>query len=319
MNNKKMIVANILNCILSSTEMNFQNKFTTLIEVICKNKYGVRFEKVQPSNGDGKNDGWIPEKNIFFALYSPNDSNISQIKQINEKLKSDLDGLCDNLFNKGYWNKELYAFYLIVNTHDKDKPADKEMILDETINMIKQKYKKNFIVNVVMAKDVKQYLLDLDLDILEKIQDNLDVYNYVTNFNIPDVFDFVDNYLSFVVNEKVDTPKEDYSRIKIEQKIELNELSTKKEYIVGLLEASDKIDRYLAYINSEGEDISKYIRIKNYVISKYKELQTQYKGIDLYDNLLEQLIFDNMPSIYANIIQAILVNTFIKCDIFEKE
>ena len=102
MNNKKMIVANILNCILSSTEMNFQNKFTTLIEVICKNKYGVRFEKVQPSNGDGKNDGWIPEKNIFFALYSPNDSNISQIKQINAKLKSDLDGLCDNLFNKGY-------------------------------------------------------------------------------------------------------------------------------------------------------------------------------------------------------------------------
>jgi hypothetical protein len=274
---------------------------------------------VQPSNGDGKNDGWIPEKNIFFAMYSPNDSNISQIKQINAKLNSDLDGLCDNLFNKGYWNRKLSTFYLIVNTHDKEKPADKEMILDKTINKIKQKYKRNFFVEIVMAKDVKKFLLDLDLDILEKISDNLDVYNYVTNFNIPDVFEFVESYINFLVNEKIDMSKEDYSRIKIEQKIELNKLSEKKKYILNLLEASDKIDKYLEFMNSEGKDISKYIRIKDYIINKYRELQINNSGVELYNNLMEQLIYDYMPSNYVNIMQAIVVNIFIKCDIFEKE
>lgn len=319
MNSKKMIVANILNCILSSTEMNFQTKFTTMLEVIFKYKYGLKFEKIQPSNGDGKNDGWIPKENIFFAMYSPNDSNIAQIKQINNKLESDLDGLCDNLFNKGYWNGELKSFYLIVNTHDKDKPADKEMIIDKTIQKIKEKYKKDFVVELVMAKDIKDFLLDLDLKTLEKIMDNLDVYNYVTNFNIPDVFEFVDNYIIFLANEKIDSSQEDYSRIRIEQKIEFNDLSTKKEYILNLLEASDKIDKYLEFINSEGEDISKYIRIKNHIINKYKELQVNYKGIELYDNLLEQLLYEHMPIHYASIIQAIVVNIFIKCDIFEKE
>lgn len=317
-NNKKMIVANILNCILSSTEMNFQIKFTTLIQVICKNKYGLKFEKIQPSNGDGKNDGWIPEKDIFFAMYSPNDSSIAQIKQINSKLSSDLDGLCDNLFNKGYWHGKISAFYLIVNTHDKDKPADKEMIIDKTIRKIKKKYQKEFLVEVVAAKDIKEFLLDLDISILEKIADNLDVYEYVTNFNIPDVFEFVDNYIGFLVNKKIEPTKEDYSRVKIEQKIDINNLSTKKKYILNLLEASDKIDKYLDFINLEGEDISKYIRIKNYIINKYKELETQYSGIELYDNLLDQLLYDKMPLNYASIIQAIVVNIFIKCDIFKK-
>lgn len=319
MNNKKMIVANILNCILSSTEMNFQIKFTTMVQVICKNKYGIIFEKVQPSNGDGKNDGWIPEKNIFFAMYSPNDSNVAQIKQINSKLFTDLDGLCNNLFNKGYWNEKLSAFYLIVNTHDKDKPADKEMLLDKTISQIKEKYHKDFCVEVVIAKDVREFLLDLDISILERIADNLDVYEYVTNFNVPDVFEFVDNYITFLVNEKIVDSKEDYSRIKIEHKIEFNKLSEKKQYILNLLEASDKIDKYLEFINSEGEDISKYIRIKNHIINKYRELEEQYDGIELYDNLLEQLLYDKMPYNYACIIQAIVVNTFIKCDIFKKD
>lgn len=87
---------------------------------------------------------------------------------------------------------------------------------------------------------------------------------------------------------------------------------------MNLLEASDKIDKYLDFINLEGEDISKYIRIKNYIINKYKELETQYSGIELYDNLLDQLLYDKMPLNYASIIQAIVVNIFIKCDIFKK-
>lgn len=318
MNNKKMIVSRIIDSISSVTEMNFQVRFTTMLKVICNEEYNLKFENVQPSNGDGKNDGWIPEKAIFFAMYSPNDNNISQINQINSKLQSDLDGLCNNVYNKGQWNKKISAFYLIVNTHDKDKPADKNLILDNTINQIKDKYNQDFIADIIIAKDIKSFLLKLDLSTLEKIADNLDIYTYTTNFNVPDVFDFVDEYVNYLIKQQVNLNREDYSRISIEKKIDINNLSEKKEYIFNLLNSSDKIDEYLKFINIEGYDISKYIKIKNYIIDKYNKLKDKYEGIALYDNILEQLYYEEMPTNYASILEAIVVNIFIKCDIFKK-
>lgn len=98
---------------------------------------GIGFWKVQPSNGDAKNDGWISGKNIYFASYSPNDANISQNNQIVKKLNDDLDGLCNQVYNNQRWGKEIQEFYLIVNTHDKDLPADPDRLKELKIKEIK--------------------------------------------------------------------------------------------------------------------------------------------------------------------------------------
>lgn len=66
------MVENIMNSIMASTEMNFQRKIMDTIDVYC-DYLGINFEKVEPANSDGKNDGWIPTKNIYFGAYSPND------------------------------------------------------------------------------------------------------------------------------------------------------------------------------------------------------------------------------------------------------
>lgn len=318
MYSKKIMIANIINAITSFTEMRFQQIFVNFLEVICKYK-GLTFEKVQPSNGDAKNDGWIPEKNIYFGMYSPNDSNISQINSINKKLNADLDGLCNHVYIKGHWGKEIKEFYLIVNTHDKDFPADPNRLINSTITQIKEKYQKNFKVEVVIAKDIKHFLIDADIELINRLSNHLDVYNIEQEFSIPEVIKFIDNYTTYLATSVVETHGTDYSRIKIEDKIKINELDERHDRILELIDASDKIDKYLEFVNSEGLDLSYYENLKNYIIEKYCQLSSNYSGIELYDKLLDDLIYDSMLDNRAIILEAIVINIFIKCDIFEKE
>lgn len=318
MGEKRILISNIMNCLLSTTESNFQNKMSTILYIICKKEFGFDFEKVHPTNGDGKNDGWIPQKNVFFAMYSPSDSKISQISQINAKLNSDLDGLCNNLYNEGMWNKELSEFYLLVNTHDQDLPADPKMLLNNTIESIRNKYNKSFKVKVLAAKDLKLSLFEFSLETIQLIAENLDVYSIISDFNISDIFEFVDEYNTYLVITNIPKNETSYSRLTIERKIEFNDLSEKKEYILNLIEASDKIDSYLNFVNSEGIGNEKYINLKNYIVEKYNELKDKYSGKDLYTNLLDVLLYDGLPNAYVRILEAIIVNIFIKCDIFEK-
>lgn len=318
MYSKKIMIANIINAITSFTEMRFQQTFVSFLEIVCKYK-GLTFEKVQPSNGDAKNDGWIPEKNIYFGMYSPSDSNISQINAINKKLNDDLDGLCDHVYIKGHWGKEINEFYLIVNTHDKDFPADPNRLINSTITQIKEKYQKDFKVEVIIAKDIKHFLIDADVELINRLSNYLDVYNIEKEFSIPEVINFIDDYTAYLATRVVETQGTDYSRIKVEDKIKINKLDERHDRILDLIDASDKIDKYLEFVNSEGLDLSNYENLKNYIIQKYCHLSSNYSGIELYDKLLDDLIYDSMLDNRAIILEAIVVNIFIKCDIFEKE
>lgn len=318
MYNKKLMILNIVNSIISTTEMNFQRNFTVFLDIVCSYK-NIKFEKVQPSNGDAKNDGWIPQKKIYFAMFSPSDSKISQIKEINEKLNSDLDGLCHHVYVNQKWGKDIKEFYFIVNTHDKDLPADPNRLLDNTIEEIKNKYNVNFKVEVLAAKEIKKYLVDCEYSLIENISNNLDIYTLYNEFSVLEIMDFIDDYIKVLATKKIDLKKTSYNRLLIEDKIELNNLGDRKKRILNLIDASDKIDKYLEFVNSEGMDFSKYEKVKNYIIQKYIELKDQYFNKDLYDKLIDDLIYDTMPDSQAIILEAIVVNIFIKCDIFRKE
>ena len=318
MYNKKIMIMNIINAINSKTGMNFQNTFTTFLSVVCSYKK-LKFEKVQPANGDYKNDGWIPEKNIFFAMYSPNEPKISQLNSINAKLKADLDGLCNHVYNEGMWGKVINEFYLIVNSHDNDLPADPARILDSTINNIKSKYNASFKAEVLAAKDIKSFLIDCDESLIEKISNNLDIYSLQQDFSVCDIMSFIDDYVEYLATQNVVITETDYHRINIESKIELNKLDDIKEKILALLDASDKIDKYLEFVNAEGFDIFKYNKVKDFIVQKYLELSNKYDGKELYSTMLDELIYDSMDSSRAIILEATVVNVFIKCDIFKKE
>ena len=315
---KKIRISHIVNCITSTTGMNFQVVFITVLEIICKYK-NLKLERIQPTNGDAKNDGWIPSKNIYFAMHSPNDPKISQLNAINKKLSSDLDGLCEHVYENEEWGREISEFYLIVNTHDQDLPADPKRLMSTTISRVLNKYNKKFKAEVIPAKEIKHFLIDSDDELVEKIANYLDLYIEQPDFLVSDIINFVDEYVSYLTIQKIELSKTDYSRIDIEKKIDINGLGKKKERILELIDASDKIDKYLEFINSEGMDFSKYEKIKNYVIKKYLQLSNEYSGQCLYEKLLDELVCDIALDSKALILEAIVVNIFIKCDIFSKE
>lgn len=315
---KRVKIANIMNSINACTGMSFQKKVVELLEILCEQK-NLRFEKVEPTNGDAKNDGWIEEKNIYFAMFSPSDANISQNNQIVKKLNDDLSGLCDQVFNRNRWGRDINEFYLIVNTHDKSLPADPDRLRTKKIEEIKGIFNKEFKAEIISANDIKRYLLDLTDEVINKISENLDVETIIGEFSVVDVLSFVDEYTQYLVSNNIEQEDIDYLKIPTENKIEINQLTNKKEHILSLIGASDKIDKYVSFVLNEGKDLEKYNRLKNYIINKYRELSYNYIGEELYEKLLDCLINDNMMSSHIHILEAFVVNIFVRCDIFEKE
>lgn len=315
---KKLKIGNIMNAINSCTEMNFQKRITILLDIICDEK-GLNFEKVQPSNGDAKNDGWIVEKNIYFASYSPNDANISQNNQIVKKLNDDLDGLCNQVYNNQRWGKEIKEFYLIVNTHDKDLPADPDRLREQKIEEIKKKYNVEFKANVITTNQIKKYLLIEDDMIINRITDNLDIETIINDFSVIDVLSFIDDYCTYLASTEVEKPNVDNLKIATIKKIEINQLTNMKEHILSLIVASDKIDQYVSYILSEGMKLDNYNKLKDYIINEYKLLEDNFSGEELYGKLLDKLIYSSMLTSQVQILEAFVVNIFIRCDIFKKE
>ena len=218
-------------------------------------------------------------------------------------------------------NTNIEKFYLIVNTLDKELPADPERIKDATIIKIKEKYNKEFDVEIIAAKNIARYLLECDVEILDKINLHFDIYNAEHNFTIEDINDFIDDYVGYLVEQNNNNSLgTDYSRIKIEKKIEINKLDDLKSHILDKMDAVDNINKYLTMINSEGWSIDNYNKAKNYVISKYLELSKSLKGTELYNTLLDELLCnDNLIGSKAKILESIVIDIFIKCDIFEKE
>lgn len=315
---KKLKIAHIMNAINSCTEMNFQKRIMVLVDIICDEK-GLKLEKIEPSNGDAKNDGWICEKNIYFASYSPNDVNISQNNQIVKKLDNDLRGLCEQVYNKERWGKKIKEFYLIVNTHDKDLPADPDRLRELKIKEIKKEYDVEFKVDIITPNKIKKYLLNQKDEVIDKIADNLDIETIINDFSVVDVLNFIDDYCSYLASTEVEKPNINNLKITTIRKIEINKLNNIKEHILSLIVASDKIDQYVSYILREGMELDKYNKLKNYIINEYKALECKFSGEELYGKLLDKLIYNSMITSQVKILEAFVVNIFIRCDIFKKE
>lgn len=319
MYSKRLAVSNIISAIFYSTEMHFQEKMVILLDTICKYN-NIEFEPIQPSNGDAKNDGWIPSEKIFFAMYSPSDSALSQLNQINNKLKSDLDGLCDHVYIQGHWGGEIKKFYLIVNTHDKELPADPNRLKDATIKTIKEKYGKDFEAKVITSRNISNYLLECDESLLDKLKIVLDVYTVEHDISIPEIHDFINEYVSYLVNRNLKANGTDFNRIDIEDKININSLQNVKDSIINRLDSVEKVEKFLKTMNTEGWDDNNWLKTKNYIINKYNKLSDLYNGESLYNALLDELLCDeNLIGPKSDVLEAIVINIFIKCDIFLKE
>ena len=227
--------------------------------------------------------------------------------------------MCNQVYNNQRWGKEIKEFYLIVNTHDKDLPADPDRLKELKIKEIKNKYNVEFKANVITTNQIKKYLLTEDDVIISKIADNLDIETIINDFSVIDVLDFIDDYCNYLSSTEVYKPNIDNLKITTIKKIEINQLTTIKEHILSLISASDKIDQYVSYILREGMDLDKYNKLKDYIINEYNLLEPMYSGEELYGKLMDKLIYNSMITSQVKILEAFVINIFIRCDIFKKE
>lgn len=155
--------------------------------------------------------------------------------------------------------------------------------------------------------------------IISKIADNLDIETIINDFSVIDVLDFIDDYCNYLSSTEVYKPNIDNLKITTIKKIEINQLTNIKEHILSLISASDKIDQYVSYILREGMDLDKYNKLKDYIINEYKLLEPMYSGEELYGKLMDKLIYNSMLTSQVKILEAFVINIFIRCDIFKKE
>lgn len=228
-------------------------------------------------------------------------------------------GLCEQVYNKERWGKEIKEFYLIVNTHDKDLPADPDRLRELKIKEIKKEYDVEFKVDIITPNKIKKYLLNQKDEVIDKIADNLDIETIINDFSVVDVLNFIDDYCSYLASTEVEKPNINNLKITTIRKIEINKLNNIKEHILSLIVASDKIDQYVSYILREGMELDKYNKLKNYIINEYKALECKFSGEELYGKLLDKLIYNSMITSQVKILEAFVVNIFIRCDIFKKE
>ena len=66
-------------------------------------------------------------------------------------------------------------------------------------------------------------------------------------------------------------------------------------------------------------DLDKYNKLKDYIINEYKLLEPMYSGEELYGKLMDKLIYNSMLTSQVKILEAFVINIFIRCDIFKKE
>ena len=131
----------------------------------------------------------------------------------------------------------------------------------------------------------------LKMKILKKISDKLEIFNSINVNTVTGkmIYDLIQNISENIIesfsNENIKT---DYNRISSKEKIKL----INKD------------------INSEND----FERIKDYIVNKYLNLSKKYKGIELYEKIINELPVENSKTIK----EYIIVYIFDKCDIFEK-
>lgn len=316
-------IEGILLFIKGVTGINYQKQIKEILKVYYQYK-NKTFEMPDYYGGDQKNDGWVVEDAIFYQVFAPTRLKESLKKEIQDKFKADLEGLLNIVCNEGKWNGKIEEFIFIVNTFDGDLPHDSERYFDCTVKDIKVKFGIEFNYHVVNSDYIRDLLYEIkDIEVLKRISSTLHIKNLI-NFNAITetiIINLVEE-ISGNLNEKFinGTNVETYERISSPLKIDINNLDDRREEIENIISKLDVVEKAVNYINQDILFENKFERVKNFVVNKYNELSLKYKGVQLYDSLIQEtLTYTNSKNTVQIPIKFLIVYIFDKCDIFEKK
>lgn len=303
------------------TGINYQNVVGDILKIFFEDYKKQKFKMPMHYGGDEKNDGWVESKGIFYQIYSPVVSRESLKSNIQKKFSEDLEGLLEKICIKNKWGGKIKKFIFLINTHDNNLPEDSDRFFSKKVEELEKKYNIEFKYEIEANKDYLYNLLydieDENIKILKKISDKLEIFNSINVNTVTGkmIYDLIQNISENIIesfsNENIKT---DYNRISSKEKIKINNLSKKKEHIENIITKLDVVEQAIKLINQDINSENDFERIKDYIVNKYLNLSKKYKGIELYEKIINELPVENSKTIK----EYIIVYIFDKCDIFEK-
>ena len=255
------------------------------------------FRQIRPWGrcGDRKNDGYIPEKGIYYQVYAP----IEPTTKYNEalkKAKEDFEGLIKK------WDNVL-EYYFVFNDKYNNAPA----IMYDELDEIKTKYDLEN-TDIILAKHLEDILFSLDDD---KI---MDIIGFLPS-NIEEInldFSILHEVVEYIM-KKSSSNKEIIDYPDWNEKITFNELENTiaHKYLEAGLLNIDEVENYLINNSTFSSE-----EIRNKLNQIYLELKKHYKGEELFMAIIEAIL-PRGDVRYFSAIFAIMSKYFSTCDIFE--
>lgn len=322
-----MSKANLINLIIQYLKglsgNNYQNAVKQILSTYFKS-INKTYEMPSSFGGDDKNDGWVVEDSLFYQIYAPLQFPSTFATDLKEKFVEDLDGLLKIVYIDKKWNGKVEQFIFIVNTRDTSLPKDPERFFEKTLNTLKNKYSiSNEILYLVTDNDYFYELLnELEETKLEYIVMKLNIQGLVNycKTSSSDIINFIDAISSSLNEASIQSIGADYKRISSNEKIRINDLGEKQERILSIIPKLNIVDKAIEVFSQSIDKSELFETVKNKYIEIYSLLSKDFRGSELYDKILEEIL-DFAPTLKAFKVPAemILVYIFDRCDMFEKE
>jgi hypothetical protein len=273
--------------------------------------------------GDQKNDGCVIEDGIFYQIYAPTRLKDSLKKEMQDKFTADLSGLLKIIYVEKKWAGKLNDFIFIVNTFDNNLPHDSERFFETKVKEFKDKYSIDFDFKVVNTDYIRDILTGIqNIEVLKQISATLRIksmidYNAITEQIITElIIGISGNLNNKLMNDKAD---KSYNRISSIEKIDINDLSEKKDEIENIISKLDVVENAVNTINQDILCENKFERVKKFIIEKYIELSDSLHGVELYEALINDVLSYSHDKWNLEMpMRFLVVYVFDKCDIFEK-
>lgn len=311
----------IIDDLRGTTGLPFQLKLQKVLSKYYK-ALGKTYEMPAPYGGDDKNDGWVVEDATFYQIYAPIQVKRSLGKDIQDKFQEDLEGLVKKI-KEGKWNGKLNKFVFIVNTFDLPLPKDSNRFYHSVVKKISEENEIKFDFIIGNLDYINDILLEIsNIEVLEDIASNLKVKNTIPVNSITEgmLFDIIETIGSNMDDKLIGKLNfGDYERVSTLKKIYVNDLGSKREEIELFMKHLDVVESAVEIINQDIKCSNTFERAIGLVISKYRTLSSRYKGVELLNNLCEEIQkYSTRRGFTENPTKLLIVYIFDKCDIFEK-
>ena len=304
------------------TGINYQLQIKEVLSTYYR-YIGKSYEMPDYYGGDQKNDGCVIEDGIFYQIYAPTRLKDSLKKEMQDKFTVDLSGLLKIIYVEKKWAGKLNGFIFIVNTFDNNLPHDSERFFETKVKEFKDKYSIDFDFKVVNTDYIRDILTDIqNIEVLKQISATLRIksmidYNAITEQIITElIIGISGNLNNKLMNDKAD---KSYNRISSIEKIDINDLSEKKDEIENIISKLDVVENAINTINQDILCENKFERVKKFIIEKYVELSDTLHGVELYEALINDVLSYSHDKWNLEMpMRFLVVYVFDKCDIFEK-